>query len=344
MRQLNWAELAKVDKSGVLNLLARFPEQCRQGLGLAHRVDDGSLRGFSRLVVLGMGGSGIAGDLLARFADVETVVVHGYSLPPWVGPESLVIALSYSGDTEETLAAFAQAEGKTSRRLAVSSGGKLGQMCTKQGIPWIQIPRGLPPRAALGYLLFPLLGLMDRWGLLRGKLSLALEGLENLAAELAPHQEGNRAQGLARELQGKVPLVYGAEATAPVAFRWKTQINENAKQPAFWAELPELCHNEIVGWELTSPVLPQGAVIFLRTALDHPRNALRVETLKDLLRARSLPFWELWGEGQDLLGQALYLLYFGDWVSVYLALVNGVDPAPVRVIQELKRRMDEVPM
>ncbi len=343
-QKVNWQELEQVDRGQMLQAVAQFPEQCRQGWQLASTVDDSRLRGFSRVVVLGMGGSGVVGDLLARFVEVETMAMHGYTLPPWIGPESLVVAVSYSGDTEETLAAFEQARKRTARLLVVSSGGRLGQLCTEQRIPWVKIPRGLQPRAALGYLLFPLLGLMERWGLLRGRLAPALQVVERMSGELAPPHEGNRAQQLALELQGKVPLVYGAEATAPVAFRWKTQINENAKQPAFWAELPELCHNEIVGWELAGRILPQGVVVFLSTQADHPRVALRRQILEDLLRTRALPFVEVQGQGDEALSQALSLLYLGDWVSVYLALLNGVDPTPVQVIQELKHRLGPVPM
>jgi len=327
-----------LDSAGMLAVLGRFPDQCREGLALGEGVAAERLAGFSRIVTVGMGGSGIAGSLLAAFLPVDVVSVRGYALPPWVGEESLVVALSYSGDTEETLSAFSEALPRTRRLLAVSSGGALGALCAVRGISWIKIPSGYQPRAALGYLLFPLLGLFQRLGLISG-LTKVFPELDRLAQDLAPNNEENEAQRLARTLHGRVPLVYGAGPTAPVALRWKTQVNENAKQPAFWAELPELCHNEVVGWDLSERVLPQATTVFLRTEHDHPRVQARIEILQSLLSARGLPWMEVHGRGEGVLAQTFSLLCLGDWVSVYLALLNGVDPTPVAIIRELKDRL-----
>jgi len=321
-------------------VLAAFPRQCREGLELGTRAPVDRVEGFRRVVVLGMGGSGIAGALLKSVLPVEVVPVRDYSLPPWVGEESLVVSLSYSGDTEETLAAFEDARGRTRRLLAVTSGGKLGRVCAREGIPWIEIPPGYQPRAALGYLLFPLLGLFHRLGMVPD-FGEALAALDRLASDLAPGEDENESQALARALLGRVPLVYGAGATGPVAFRWKTQINENAKQPAFWAELPELCHNEVVGYDLSARLLSQGMVVFLRFQGDHPRVSKRVEILHDLLSGRGIAWLDVQGRGTGSLANLLSLLYLGDWTSYYLALLNGVDPAPVAIIGELKRRLAE---
>lgn len=333
-----WEELAAVDRSGMAGVLRSFPRQCREGLELGRALDAARFEGFSRIVPLGMGGSGIAGSLLSSLVPLEVVPVRDYRLPPWVGAESLVVALSYSGDTEETLAAFGEARGRTGRLLAVTSGGRLGELCDRAGIPWIRIPGGLQPRAALGYLLFPLLGLLGKLEL-APDLGEALGLLEGMAEELS-RAEGEAGR-LARELAGRVPLVYGAGPTAPVAYRWKTQVNENAKAPAFWGELPELCHNEVVGWELQGRLLPQGTVVFLRTRHDHPRVGLRAEILQGLLSARGIPWVEVRGRGEGLPAQVLSLLYLGDWVSYGLALLHGVDPTPVAIIRELKDRLAE---
>jgi glucose/mannose-6-phosphate isomerase len=255
-----------------------------------------------------------------------------------VSEESLVVALSYSGNTEETLSAFRDALPRTRRLLAVTSGGALGALCAEQGIPWIEIPSGYQPRAALGYLLFPLLGLFGRLGLI-GDLEGVFSTLDEVAREAAPGEGENEAQRLARALHGRVPLVYGAGPTAPVALRWKTQLNENAKQPAFWAEIPELCHNEVVGWELTRKILPQGTVAFLRSRHDHPRVRAGIEILEKLLSEREIPWFEVHGRGDGVLAQMLSLLFLGDWVSAYLALTNGVDPTPVEIIRDLKDRL-----
>lgn len=327
-----------VDRAGMAAVLAEFPRQCRIGLELGEAIPADRVAGFRRVVVLGMGGSGLAGALLGSLLPVEVVPVRDYALPVGVDADSLVVAVSYSGDTEETVSAFQEAQRRTRRLLAVTSGGELGRMCTNAGLPWVEIPSGYQPRAALGYLLFPLLGLFRRLGM-GPDLTEALAVLDELAAELAPGSRESEAQTLARALTGRVPLVYGAGATASVAYRWKTQFNENAKSPAFWAELPELCHNEVVGYELTQRLLPQGTVVFLRSPHDHPRVAQRADILHRLLGERGIPWRDVHGQGAERVAHIVSLLYLGDWTSYYLALLNGVDPSPVAIIQDLKRRL-----
>jgi glucose/mannose-6-phosphate isomerase len=324
----------------MLQALQEFPEQAERALGLSCRVPN-NIRGFRNAVVLGMGGSAIAGDLLARFATVPVVTVRDYRLPSWVNAETLLIAISYSGETEETLSAFREGLRRTRRAVALTAGGALAALCEEEGIPWVPIPPGFQPRAALPFLLFPLLSCFFRHGQVQMDPSAALAVLRDLRASSLPEVHGNPAQTMAQDLVGRIPVIYGAGPTAPVAYRWKTQINENAKQPAFWAELPELCHNEIVGYELGGKLFPRGVVVFLRTSFDHPRVAKRVEILKEMLTQAGLSFREVWAQGHDPLAQSLWLLYFGDWVSFYLSLLNGVDPTPVRPIQELKRRLRE---
>lgn len=335
--EATWDGLRAADRSGMAEVLAGFPRQCRDGLALGEGIPLDRVAPFTRVVALGMGGSGIAGALLRSLVPVEVVPVHGYTVPPWVGEESLAVALSYSGDTEETLEAFAEARKRTRRLLAVTSGGELGRICGRDGIPWIEIPKGYQPRAALGYLLFPLLGLFRKLNLAPDP-GEALAVLEAMAGELSRGEE-NEAQALARALAGRVAIVYGAGPAAPVAYRWKTQLNENAKVPAFWGEIPELCHNEVVGWELQGKLLPQGTVVFLRSRHDHPRVGRRVEVLHELLDARGIPWIDVRARGEGPVAQVLSLLYLGDWVSYWLALLHGVDPSPVAIITELKRRL-----
>ncbi|MGY4707340.1 bifunctional phosphoglucose/phosphomannose isomerase [Candidatus Bipolaricaulota sp. J31] len=345
-REPDWGELYKLDVQGMLGVIERFPEQCREALARGREAELlPELAGFSRILVAGMGGSGITGDLLAlAFPEVEVVACRDYRVPAFIGKETLLIGVSYSGNTEETLTAFLDGLKRTDRALGISSGGKLAELCRERGIPWIGIPKGFQPRAALGHLLFTLLGALERLGYKAAGVNEALAVLTDMADELAPNRSPNRAQELAAALRGKIPVIYGATGvTGPIAFRWRTQINENAKQPAFSAELPELCHNEIVGYELAGGLFPEIMRLFLRTPHDHPRVALRAEILKDVLRRRRLGFVEVWGEGEGRLAQALSLLYLGDWVSVYLALLNGADPTPVEPIAELKERLAREP-
>lgn len=337
---LNWEELLALDGGRMLQALREFPEQVERALGLACRIPNG-IQGFKNAVVLGMGGSAIAGDLLARFSTVPVVTVRDYGIPRWINADTLLIAISYSGETEETLSAFREGLRRTRKAVALTTGGALAALCEEEEIPWVPVPPGFQPRAALAFLLFPLLGSFARFGYVREDLAAVAKILRKLRDASMPAKDENVAQVLAQKLWGKVPVIYGAGVTIPVAYRWKTQINENAKQPGYWAELPELCHNEIVGYELAGKVFGAGTVVFLRTSFDHPRVAKRVEILKDSLSRRGLPFLEVWGEGESPLVQALWLLYLGDWVSFYLALLNGVDPTPVNPIQELKRRLKE---
>ncbi len=345
-REPDWGELYKLDAHGMLRVIERFPEQCREALarGRSEALPRG-LSGFTRIVVVGMGGSGITGDLLAlALPEVEVITVRDYRVPGFIGKETLLIGVSYSGNTEETLTAFLDGLRRTDRALGISSGGRLAELCRERGIPWIGIPQGFQPRAALGHLLFTLLGALEGLGCEAADVDEALAVLADMADELVPDRSPNRAQELATALRGRIPVIYGVTGiTGPIAFRWRTQINENAKQPAFSAELPELCHNEIVGYELAGELFPGLARVFLRTAHDHPRVALRAEILKDVLRRRGLGFVEVWGEGEGRLAQALSLLYLGDWLSVYLALLNGADPTPVVPIAELKERLAREP-
>ncbi|MGC9530032.1 MAG: bifunctional phosphoglucose/phosphomannose isomerase [Candidatus Bipolaricaulaceae bacterium] len=338
-------QLLAEDRSGMVRVVQEFPGQCRQALTAGEAVQlPEELAGFSRIVCVGMGGSGITGDLLARLLPVEVIACRSYRLPRHVGQESLLVGVSYSGNTEETLTAFADGLARTSRAVGISSGGRLAELCRRRRIPWIQIPAGFQPRAALGHLLFTLVGALGKLGADPVNPAKALAVLAAQARELGPERPDNPALALAQELHGRVPLIYGAAGrTAPVALRWKTQVNENAKQPAFWAELPEACHNEIVGYELTGRIFPQASVLFLRTAHDHPRIGDRVEVLKEVLERRELPYHEVWGRGEGEVAQLFSLLYLGDWVSLYLALLNRTDPTPVRPIEELKERLAQLP-
>lgn len=340
--------LARLDQGGLLVALEGFPEQCARAIEIEEEPPLSA--SFERLIVTGMGGSGIAGELLASSIafdlSVPVSAYHGYSLPA-VGPEALVIAISYSGETEETLSAVEKALEAKARVVCLASGGELERLARERKLPFIKAPSGLQPRAALGYLLLPVLGLLDRLGCcqLRGELARLPEALTELRKRwrASSPEAGNRAKQLARGLYRKIPLVYGVEgATSAVALRWKTQINENSKQPAFWNVVPELCHNEIVGFE-GAELLPNMKVIFLRSGLDHPRNLVRIDLLKELLAARGVEQEEVFAEGEGRLAQLFSLIYLGDFVSFYLAMLNGVDPSQVASISELKRRLGRWP-
>jgi glucose/mannose-6-phosphate isomerase len=337
--------LAELDRGGMRSVLEEFPDQCRRALELGERVllPHGFER-VERIVTTGMGGSGIAGDLLARLIELPVIAHRGYGLPH-VDEETLVIAVSYSGNTEETLSSLDLAVQQGAKLLCVSIGGELERLTLEYNLPFIKVPGGLQPRAALGYLLLPLLKLLCRLGLseLEDELVALPQALgifkERWAAEVP--LKANRAKQLARRLYRRVPLIYGVEGTTDVvAFRWKTGINENSKQPAFWNSVPELCHNEIVALE-RAELLPHMKIVLLQSGYDHARNRRRIEILEKLFTERLIEHEEIRAEGEGKLTQLLSLVYLGDFVSFYLAMLNNVDPTPVELIAEFKRRLGQ---
>jgi len=330
--------LDRIDRSGMRELLKRFPEQLSRAWDL-----EAELPAFRQIIVCGMGGSAIGGDYLrvylARKGFPRPVfVVRGYELPPFTDEETLVFAVSYSGNTEETLHCFEQALRCRSPIVAITSGGKLAGMARESKADLISIPKGLPPRAALGYLFIPMLRslkpfLQDLEAEFQETLNI-LHRITSLYAE-APEEE-NPAKRLARAWHGRIPLICGSFLlTDAVARRWKTQINENAKSPAFYSALPELHHNELMGWER----LKQFVYALLRDPAEEPKLKRRFELTRSLLEERGCTVMEFQGEGRGLLARLLSLSYLGDWASFYLAMLYGVDPTPVALIEELKARL-----
>jgi glucose/mannose-6-phosphate isomerase len=341
---------AERDPHGFRDLLAAFPRQIAEAerLGQEIRVASPPPRA---VLVLGVGGSAIAGDLLQGVCHSRTAfpvqVLRGYTVPSWAGPDTLVVASSYSGGTEETLTAFEAARSRGARLLVVASGGALGDQARKNGLPWIRVPSGLPPRAALAYLLVPLLVALDAdTGALGGpeERAEAVSVLTALGAELGPDVPSrlNPAKDVARWLLGRLPVIYGTDVTGPVAYRWRTQLEENAKVLALSGVLPEMNHNAIEAWSAGPP--GDWAVILLRDPSEHPRVARRARLTRPITEAR-VPTREVWARGGGLLARVLSLVLVGDWASYYLAVLRGVDPWAVPTLEAFKREMarpDEV--
>lgn len=344
------AAVAAIDKAGMLDEMAGFADQCEQAVDMARHTElNIDPAGITDILVLGMGGSGIAGDVCRVLFDdalnVPIQVNRHYRLPAYVGPATLVLAVSYSGNTEETLAALGEAVTRGARVVAVSSGGKISLIARDKGLPLIRIPAGLQPRAALGYLSLPPAVVLEKLGLvpaLTEAVSEAVNLLRHQSARLRPEEpeSSNPAKQLARRLHGRLPVIYGSEGVASLAaFRFKCQINENAKQPANWNLLPELDHNEITGWQCLEDISRRFHLIFLRDADEHPQVKKRVEVTRDLIIDRFCGTEEFWSSGASKLARLLSLVYLGDFTSAYLALLNGVDPSPVERIELLKKRL-----
>jgi len=342
-----------LDSQGLLAMGEDFPEQCREGLRIGDEAELGPeyAQVPDALVVVGMGGSAIGGDLFARMFEealpVPVHVVRYYELPSFVGERTLVITCSYSGDTEEVLAAYDQAIARGARVIAITSGGKLEARSLGHHTALIKVPGGRPPRAAIGYMLMPLVSLATRLGLVPPIDRERQEMLELLEQQAASFRRqvpvaGNRAKQVARELHGHFPLVYATSPfLRPVAFRWQTELNENSKVLALSHELPELNHNEVVGWEQGLDLVVRPVFIFLATPHDHPRVQARVQITKELIGDRAPVHVEL-AAGESLPAQIVTAMYLGDMASLYLAFLNGVDPYLIKPINYLKQRLAEI--
>ncbi|MDI3279972.1 MAG: bifunctional phosphoglucose/phosphomannose isomerase [Bacillota bacterium] len=339
----------RLDPQGTESVLAGLADQLEEAARLADAAELPSWREIAAVVVAGMGGSAIGGDLVrglvAPKLTIPFYINREYELPAWVDRRVLVIASSYSGNTAETLAAYREAKRRGARVVAISTGGELELLAQEAGDPWIKIPGGISPRAAVGFSLVPILLVLERLGLVaprREELKEAQQVLLALREEVGAEAplEQNPAKQLALSLHGRLPVVYGGEGwRAVVAYRWKTQLNENAKHLAYWHALPELNHNETVGWEFPPDLARQVHLVFLRDRLDSEPIRRRFEVTAEIAGPRVHGITEVWSRGESDLARLFALLYFGDWTSYHLAILNGVDPTPVRVIDYLKARL-----
>jgi glucose/mannose-6-phosphate isomerase len=299
-------------------------------------------------LVCGMGGSAISGDIAAAVISDSLVVVNkGYTVPAWArASRPLVIAVSYSGNTEETLSAVDGALELDLAVAVVAGGGVLGDLAHQRDLPYVQVPDGLQPRAALGYLTGGVLRVMEAAGLApaqTGSLEEAAGVVSEMWGEGLSGPAARLAADLADGLADRIPVVYGArDLTAPAALRWKTQINENGKRPAFWSTLPELDHNEIVGWTaMVETTRDSLGVVLLRDAEEHPQVARRFVLTAELIAGNVPVVGEVWSQGNSRLARVASLALVGDIFSVFLAERDGIDPVPVDVIEDLKIRLTE---
>jgi len=339
----------RLDTVGMYDLTAGLPEQVQAAAANARGLDGLPDKAtIEHVVVLGMGGSGVAGDILAAsagpFMSVPVVTVKSYELPAFVSDASLVFAISCSGKTEETLEAATEAAMQGAKVVAITQGGELGKLAAGWGAPTISVPDIPQPRAALGAMAIPPLVVLEEIGLFPGAqqwIDLAVDQLKRRRDALV--KGDNEAERLARRIGRRIPLLHGGGAVgATAAQRWKTQINENANAPAFWAAQPELCHNEIQGWgqhgDVTRQVL---SLIRLRHDSEHPQIMRRFDLTADYMREVVGGIDDVQAEGDGDLAQLLDLILFGDFVSLHLAFQEGIDPGPVPTLVELKQRLTQ---
>jgi len=349
----------------MIGLLEEFPQKMREALRLgeefiiptnllpASATPTASTsipaQSFKNIVVLGMGGSAIGGDLLSDYlADelsIPIVVIRGYDIPKFVDENSLVFAVSYSGNTEETLSALKRCLEAKARVIALTSGGKLALLSQENNFPVIKVPAGIQPRAAISYLFFPILKALERLSLIKERsteIEETISILQDLSREYCAKSpsENNLAKKVALSLYQHLPLVYGSEGLLEaVAMRWKTQINENSKWPCFWNVFPELDHNEIVGYEIENTINRQVKIIYLQDKEGLLRVEQRREITRKIIEDKVAEFIVCPTKGKGKMAHMFSLIFLGDLASYYLAILNQVDPSPVAGIEDLKKEL-----
>lgn len=342
--------IRKIDKEGMLEVVENFPAQCEQAVSVASKTPlNMQTPTIDSVLIMGMGGSGISGDIIKTVLEpglkIPIYVNKGYQIPPYVSENTLCFAVSYSGNTEETMAGFDQAISRGCKVVSVSTGGTLSKKAGSSNLPLVRIPKGLQPRAALGYLALPILVVLGRLNVIddmtsdiKEMVQLMQEKRKIWGSEVSMKE--NQAQMTALRLFRKVPVIYGSKGlTSVVSFRWKCQFNETSKVPSFWHTFPELNHNETVGWGLLSDVTTNFCLVLLRDAYENPRVKKRIEITRSLIEKHFGDVIEVSSDGKSLLARIFSLIYLGDFVSVYLAILNGVDPSPVKRVEELKKRL-----
>jgi glucose/mannose-6-phosphate isomerase len=354
VNRINKEIITRIDAEGMFRKIKEFPEQLRKGWEIAENTEANvEFSEIQNIVFAGMGGSAISGDLIHSVYNetlsVPMFVNRGYQIPGFVNSKTLFIASSYSGNTEETLSATEQAVEKGARIICITSGGQLEQIAQKNGYPRFQLIPGYPPRAALGFGLGVLFHIFRRLGI--GEISR--QDIDRAALMLTErgriwsnvnHQE-NSPLDVAGQFFGKVPLIHASvDRLEFVGYRWKTQLNENSKAHAFFQPFPEMNHNEIVGWEKmksTKENLARLVPVVLSDSEDHPQILKRMQIFKEIMKEDKNEMIEIVGKGDTFFERMVDLIYFGDWVSYYLAILNWVDPTKISKIDLFKKRLTE---
>src|SRR5215204_7694456 len=344
MTPLDAAACGAVDSTGQFGETLGLAEHLRDALWRVDSADIAPVDAQGGLIVAGMGGSSVGGRLAAGALGPQLrrplALAMGYDIPAWIGGETLVLCSSYSGTTEETLATYDAAREAGAPRIVATTGGPLAERARADDVPVVPFPGGFQPRAAVGYSLVTALEAAALCGAgpsLRGEVEAAAALAAELAHEWGPEgAEDGDAKRLARALHGTFPVITGAGLTASVAYRWKTQINENAEIPAFASKLPEHDHNELVGWAGAERRL--GAV-FLEDPAGDERAARRIEVTAELAAEGAAVVARVSARGETRLERLVSLVLLGDLVSLYMAVLRGVDPVSVRAIEVLKERL-----
>ncbi len=318
-----------IDKEDMKGLLKRFPEQVVDGYELGGKT---AVEDIDKIMIAGMGGSALSGEILLSYLDekIPIFINKDYTLPNFVDSHTLVFAISYSGNTEETIEAYRDAIRRGCKLVVITSGGKLDILARKNSHPLVLVPRGIQPRLTYGYIFFAILRVLAN-----SKIIKTMEKeVTGLYATLKQDVFMKRGEELAEHLVGRIPIIYASQAMAGVAYKWKINFNENSKIHAFCNVIPEMNHNEILGYtDLNGDYYG----IILKNDTDHVRVKLRMDLTKKIMKEKGVEVTEIGITGANHLSKLFSAIYIGDWVSYFLSIKNNVDPTPVKIIETLKK-------
>jgi len=325
----------KIDKSNMRQKILGFSKQFSVGLQSAKNIKIKG--GFDKVLVCGMGGSALPAEILKIWLEAYKIALplgihRDYGLPYQIDEKHLIICISYSGNTEETLTALEEARRRGLKIVAITSGGKLLRFCQKYKIPAALIPGGYQPRMALGFQFAALMKILVNCGIIKNNL----ENISALEKSLKPEALEEKGKKLAKKLKGKIPIIYSSERLRGLARIWKIKFNENSKTPAFYNCFPELNHNEMVGF---TTKIKNFHIILLRDPADHPRNLRRMELTAKIMKKRGVGVDIIEITGKDILYKVFSNILLADWTSYYLALEYKIDPTPVKIVEEFKKKL-----
>ncbi|MFH1856233.1 MAG: bifunctional phosphoglucose/phosphomannose isomerase [Candidatus Omnitrophota bacterium] len=343
--------IEKIDKGNMRQLLTDFPMQAEEAINIGKKASLSDLKTekIENIIILGMGGSAIGGDLikcvLLERIKVPIIVNRNYTLPAFVSEKSLIFACSYSGNTEETLSALNLAKKRKAKIIALSSNGELEKIAEREKFDFIKIPSGFPPRCALGYSFFPVLLILSRLKLVEistDELEETIDILKQIEKEINPkiNMSGNTAKKIALKLFKKMVVIYGwADFYEVAAYRFRCQLAENSKNFASHHLMPEMNHNEIMAWHYPESLLRKIEVVFLMDKAQHEKITKRIDILAPVIEKKAGGITNIFTKGESLLAKIFSLIYTCDFISFYLAILNKVNPTPVDTISYLKERL-----
>jgi glucose/mannose-6-phosphate isomerase len=349
MKQINHKQIKDIDKSNMYQVLLNFPDQVIEALEIGKQSP--AMNSTSDFVILGMGGSAIGGDILANYVShqaglshIRIIVNRDYDIPAFINNKTAVIASSYSGGTEETIFALESAAKKTDNILCLTTGGRLGELADQNAYPKVIIPGGLMPRCALGYSYFSLLKILlksvpvesDILAAVNADIEDAVRILKIKSRIYSKPEENNPAFQIARSIANTIPVLYSSNRLSAINLRWRAQFQENAKNMAFGNVLPEMNHNEINSWSNPGESLKDFSVIFMKEKEDNWRIIKRFEAVETILSEKAANIINTEISEGGYLARMFDLIYLGDWVSYFLAILNREDPTPIPLISELK--------